>query len=78
MTDRATVFLLVEDEPNDVVLAQMQFAKTTFPIRLCVANDGKEAIEYIEGHGRFADRKEYPMPDVIILDLKMPRVMSSA
>jgi CheY-like chemotaxis protein len=69
-----TTFLLVEDEPNDVALVQMEFAKAPFPIRLYPVGDGSEAIDYIEGRGKFANRKEYPMPDVVLLDLKMPRV----
>ena len=66
--------MLVEDEPNDVVLVKLEFTKAPFPIRIHTASDGGEAIDYIEGRGEFSNRKEYPLPDVILLDLKMPRV----
>jgi CheY-like chemotaxis protein len=69
-----TTFLLVEDEPNDVALVEREFARAPVPMRLHVTNDGSEAMDYIEGRGKFADRKEFPVPDVILLDLKMPRV----
>jgi CheY-like chemotaxis protein len=36
--------------------------------------DGQEAIKYLTGHGGFGDRKKYPFPDLMLLDLKMPRV----
>jgi CheY-like chemotaxis protein len=39
-----------------------------------VAGDGAEAIEYLSGEGSFADRKAHPFPDLIVLDLKMPRM----
>jgi CheY-like chemotaxis protein len=69
-----TVFLLVEDDPNDVLLAKLEFAKAPFAIRVEVVSDGVEAMDYINGRTKFDDRKEFPIPDVILLDLKMPRV----
>ena len=69
-----TTFLLVEDEPNDIVLVEMEFKRSPFPIRLQSVNDGEEAMHYLEGHGPYADRAAHPIPDVILLDLKMRRV----
>jgi CheY-like chemotaxis protein len=69
-----TTFLLVEDEPNDVVLVEMEFKRSPFPIRLRAVNDGEEAMHYLEGQGPYADRAAWPIPDVILLDLKMRRV----
>jgi CheY-like chemotaxis protein len=68
-----TTFLLVEDDPKDVYLVQDVFKRTGHG-RLEVVEDGQEAIDYLTGHGAYANRLEYPMPHVILLDMKMPRV----
>jgi CheY-like chemotaxis protein len=67
--------LLVEDDENDVLVMKMALEKAglTCPIR--VASDGREAQDYLSGTGKFADRHEYPLPYLILLDLKLPRVM---
>ena len=67
--------LLVEDDENDVLVMKMALEKVglTCPIR--VASDGREAQDYLSGTGKFADRHEYPLPYLILLDLKLPRVM---
>lgn len=66
--------LLVEDDANDVLLCQHAFKEARVPNPLVIARDGAEAIEYIEGAGKFADRSLFPLPLVVVLDLKMPRV----
>ena len=67
--------LLVEDDENDVLVMKMALEKVglTCPIRM--ARDGREAQDYLSGSGIFADRHEYPLPYLILLDLKLPRVM---
>ena len=67
--------LLVEDEENDVFFMQeaMRKAGVSNPIR--VASDGQQAIDYFKGAGRFANREEFPMPCLVMLDLKLPYVM---
>src|SRR5438094_4878289 len=67
--------LLVEDEPNDVFFMQqaMKKAGVVNPIR--VASDGQQAIDYFEGTGKFANRVEFPLPCLVLLDLKLPYVM---
>jgi CheY-like chemotaxis protein len=40
-----------------------------------VASDGQQAIDYLKGTGKFADREEFPLPCLVLLDLKLPRVM---
>jgi len=66
--------LQVEDDPNDVFLLQhaMQHAGVTNPIQ--VATDGQQAIEYLKGAGKFANREEFPLPCLVLLDLKLPHV----
>ena len=69
-----TTFLLVEDDPNDVFLVELEFKNAPGHIRLRTVNDGCEAIDYLGGKGRYHDRVRFPLPDVILLDLKMPKV----
>jgi CheY-like chemotaxis protein len=67
-------FLLVEDEENDAALVKMAFKKNNIPNRVQFVRDGLEAIAYLNGEGVYADRTQYPFPEVLILDLKMPRM----
>ncbi len=64
--------LLVEDDDNDVLLIQRAFQKAGLHQALKVARDGEEAIEYLGGHGPHADREAFPMPFLVLLDLRMP------
>ncbi|HYE30746.1 MAG TPA: response regulator [Methylomirabilota bacterium] len=72
MRQEATI-LLVEDDPNDILLMQRAFNKARLANPLEVVTDGEEAIAYLSGEGRFADRNRYPVPLMLLLDLKMPR-----
>jgi CheY-like chemotaxis protein len=65
--------LLVEDDPNDVFLMKRAFRKANLTQPLHVARDGLEAIDYLNHQGSFADAAMYPVPTLILLDLKMPR-----
>lgn len=67
--------LLVDDDENDVFFMQqaMQKAGVLNPIR--VASNGQEAIDYFKGTGKFANRGEFSLPGLVLLDLKLPRVM---
>jgi len=69
-----TTFLLVEDDDNDVLLVKLEFKKAPRHIHLQVVSNGEEAIHYLCGHRQYANRDKYPLPNVILLDLKMPRV----
>jgi CheY-like chemotaxis protein len=66
------VILLVEDEPNDVLLLERAFEKAGLSKALRIVGDGEQAISYLCGRGLYADRKNYPLPFLILLDLKMP------
>ena len=67
-------FLLVEDDPNDVVMLELEFQRVPAHIRMVAVHDGNEAMQYLRGEGKFADSSKCPHPDVILLDLKMPRI----
>jgi CheY-like chemotaxis protein len=65
--------LLVEDDANDVFLMQRACRKVELPNPLHVVGDGDEAVDYLSGAGRYADRVQYPLPVLVLLDLKLPR-----
>jgi|ERR1044071_969639 two-component system response regulator len=67
--------LQVEDDPNDVFLFQHAMTKSGLPNPVQVASDGQEAIDYLQGVGKFANRDRFPFPNLVLLDLKLPYVM---
>jgi two-component system response regulator len=67
------VILLVEDNPDDVVLTLRAFKKTHILNPVVVARDGVEALDYLFGTGAHAGQ-EPPLPAIVLLDLKLPRV----
>jgi CheY-like chemotaxis protein len=64
--------LLAEDDANDVLLLERAFEKAGLKPSLRVVNDGEQAIGYLSGRGIYADRKKFPLPFLLLLDLKMP------
>jgi CheY-like chemotaxis protein len=62
--------LLVEDDPGDVLLIREAFSEQKVGNILSVVSDGVQAIEYVRGEGKFAGRER---PDLILLDLNLPR-----
>jgi CheY-like chemotaxis protein len=67
--------LVVEDEQNDIFLLQYAFECAGISEPLISVEDGQQAIDYLSGKGKFAERKEFPLPCLMLLDLKLPRVM---
>ena len=67
--------LQVEDDPNDVFFLQHAMKKAGVANPVHVATDGQQAIDYLRGVGKFADRKKFPLPCLVLLDLKLPHVM---
>lgn len=65
--------LLVEDNPEDRILLSDAFRRTAPTMVLRCARDGEEAIDYLRGCGAFADRSASPAPDLVLLDLKLPK-----
>ncbi|MDO9510512.1 MAG: response regulator [Bacteroidales bacterium] len=68
-----TDILLVEDDLNDVLLIKRAFKKSNIANPLYVVNDGQTAIDYLLGEGEYNNRKMYPLPVLILLDLKLPK-----
>ncbi|HZM05993.1 MAG TPA: response regulator [Candidatus Saccharimonadales bacterium] len=67
--------LQVEDDPNDVFLLKHAWKKAGVENSIQVASDGQQAIDYLQGAGKFADRDKFPLPCLVLLDLKLPYVM---
>jgi CheY-like chemotaxis protein len=67
------IILLAEDSENDVIMFRRAFRQAAIEAPLYVVSDGTEAIAYLSGEGDFANRAEFPLPDLLLLDLKMPR-----
>ena len=65
--------LLVEDDPNDVFLIQRAFSKANLANPIQVMKDGEAAVQYLSGQEPYADRDRYPLPILMLLDLKLPR-----
>ena len=68
-----TTILIVEDDPNDQLLIERAFRKAGVTSPIHVVGDGTEAIAYMCGEGKFADRQKFAYPTFITTDLKMPR-----
>ncbi len=65
--------MLVEDNPTDVLLIQRAFRKANLSVPLQVVGDGEAAVQYLSGQEPYSDRSCYPLPLLILLDLKLPR-----
>ncbi|HTD88541.1 MAG TPA: response regulator [Candidatus Binatia bacterium] len=72
MPDQCNV-LLVDDSEDDVYLLKRALAHQPNMRVVAWAEDGSVAIDYLSGAGPYADRKQHPWPDLMVLDLKMPR-----
>ena len=69
--------LIAEDDANDVFFLRRAFARAKVSAALHFVQDGLEAIDYLKGEGGFSDRVAHPLPDLVLLDLKMPRLGGS-
>jgi two-component system response regulator len=68
------VILLVEDNPDDVVLTERALKKNNIVNAVVVAHDGQEALDFLAGTGAFAARATDDLPELVLLDLKLPKV----
>lgn len=65
--------LLVEDDPADARLVQRAFSKIENGFTMVRLQDGDEAVAYLNGDRPFDNRALHPLPDVLLLDIKLPR-----
>ncbi|HZO85222.1 MAG TPA: response regulator [Verrucomicrobiae bacterium] len=66
--------LLVEDNEDDIFFMQRAFKLSGIENALMVAQDGRQALDYLEAKGAFADRTRFPLPCIVLLDLQLPMV----
>jgi two-component system, response regulator len=72
--DRSIELMLVEDNPQDLELALLALKQASPSIRIHIARDGAEALDFLFCDGPFADRLITDTPMVILLDLKLPKI----
>src|SRR6185436_2235354 len=70
---KADLILIAEDNEDHVILLRRALQKGALLNPIFVVNDGEETVAYLKGEGKYADRYEYPLPALLLLDLKMPK-----
>ncbi len=70
--NNCALILHVEDDPNDVLLFDLALRRKKVGLPVHSVGDGQEALNYLEGSGAYADRARFPLPGLIVLDLKLP------
>jgi CheY-like chemotaxis protein len=73
MSGQDPALLVVEDDPDALLLLQRAFRKVGVRVPLHVVTDGEAAVSYLAGEGSFGDRRAHPLPCIILLDLKLPK-----
>lgn len=70
--DGRPVILVAEDDPNDIFFLRRAFQKAGVLCQIVDVANGQEAVFYLEGSGRYSKRSDFPLPQLLLLDLKMP------
>ncbi|MCC6155224.1 MAG: response regulator, partial [Candidatus Hydrogenedentes bacterium] len=71
---RPAVILLVEDDPDDQELTKRALRSSKLRNQLRIVNDGEAALNYLYRRGEYSEPRDAPRPDLILLDLNMPKV----
>ncbi len=71
---RDCVILMADDDPADILLTQRAFEDAKLNNTLRTVPDGAELLSYLNGEGDYADRDKHPYPDIVLLDLNMPKM----
>jgi CheY-like chemotaxis protein len=71
MNSQATL-LLVEDSQDDIFLMQRALKSAGIVNKTIVVDNGKEAVDYLQGGGKYQDRIAFPVADIVLLDVKLP------
>ncbi len=69
-----TTILLAEDDQNDVMLIKRAFSKSRIVNPIVCVENGEDAVAYLRGDGQYAERQQHPLPFMLLLDLKLPRL----
>jgi len=70
--DNPGTILVVDDSADDVTLLRLAMKQAGFNNPLEAVTDADQAVQYLKGEGRYADRKRHPLPALVLLDLKLP------
>lgn len=73
MATPSNTILMADDDPEDCLLTQDAWDEYGSPHSLRFVRDGAELLDYLNHRGKFADRDDYPLPGMILLDLNMPK-----
>jgi CheY-like chemotaxis protein len=68
------VVLVADDNEDDVLALRHALRRAGIDVPLQIVEDGEEAIAYLRGVGKFSNRAEFPLPDLFLLDLRMPKI----
>ncbi len=69
-----TTILLAKDDQNDVMLIKRAFSKSRIVNPIVCVENGEDAVAYLRGDGQYAERQQHPLPFMLLLDLKLPRL----
>ena len=69
---KSAPILIADDDENDLFLMRIAFTEAGVANPLFTVQDGQQAVEYLSGEGPYADRQKHPLPELFLLDLKMP------
>lgn len=72
--EKSAHILLVEDSRMDIELTLDAFHEARLSNTIYVVQNGQEALDYLFGRGMYGDRRLYPMPNIILLDIKLPGI----
>jgi CheY-like chemotaxis protein len=74
LNGRPAIILLAEDDPGDQELTRRAFEASEMQCQLYIVGDGEEALDFLFGRGKYARREACPRPDLVLLDLNMPKI----
>jgi CheY-like chemotaxis protein len=74
MSQTLRPILAADDEESDRLILTLAFESANLPNPLITVGDGQEVVDYLSDHAPFADRATHPLPALLLLDLKMPRM----
>jgi two-component system, response regulator len=70
---KSFTILVADDDPDDLILIRDAFDENSFEGEIQCVNDGEELLDYLNNRGKYIDPDLFPKPDLILLDLNMPR-----